>query len=421
MKRFLPCLLLVASLSPCFAAPSPAGSWVPEGLPPPAADGPTLCRAAYLTPEQGKSVLEQARQQFGDRAAWQAYADHVRHRIQQAAQLDPWPKRTPLNPIVHSRRIYDGYTVENVAIETVPGYFAAGNLYRPYPAPAQFPVMLVTHGHTKRIEKPSDYDTHGRFHPDKQRLCASLARLGVVALSIDMFGCGDSILQVGQDAHRQPFSMTIQAWDAIRGIDFLLSLPGADPHRVGVTGESGGGTQAFLLTALDSRVTLSAPVVMVSSHFFGGCPCESGLPIHRSADHFASNALIAALAAPRPMLVVSDGKDWTSNVPKVEYPFLQHIYRLNGAPSAVANAHFPDEGHDYGRSKRLAVYDFVATRFGLDLEGLKNAAGVIDEAAVSVEGADTMHAFNRQRPLPASAVHDAAAVQNSLRALQRSP
>ncbi|PTY05938.1 acetylxylan esterase [Opitutaceae bacterium EW11] len=392
---------------------------MPSGLPAAPASGPVLCQRDYLTPEQGREVLEQAKKHFADAATWNAYADHVRLRIQQGARLAPWPQRTPLNPTVLSRRIYDGYTVENVTLETVPGYFLAGNLYRPSHTSATFPVMLVTHGHTPRVEKPADYDTHGRFHPDKQRLCASLARLGVVTLVIDMFGYGDSILQVGQDAHRQPFSLTIQTWDSIRSIDFLLSLPGADPKRVGVTGESGGGTQDFLLAALDDRVTLSAPVVMVSAHFFGGCPCESGLPIHRSADHFANNALIAALAAPRSMLVVSDGKDWTSSVPVVEYPFLQHIYRLYGAVGNVANAHFPEEGHDYGRSKREAVYRFVAERFGLDASAVKDTSGAIDESPVSVESADSMHAFSRAHPLPSNALHGATAVENALRDLQQ--
>src|SRR5258708_39741933 len=114
-----------------------------------------------------------------------------------------------------------------------------------------------------------------------------------------MFGMGAAILEVGEEAHRHSFSMTIQAWDNMRAIDFLLSLEGVDPHRVAVTGESGGGTQAFLLTALDSRVAISVPVVMVSAHFFGGGPCEWGGPVHRAPDHFFKNAIMGALAPPR--------------------------------------------------------------------------------------------------------------------------
>jgi len=388
-------------------------------LPAAPTNGPALCQANYLRPEQGKAVLDAALAQFPNRESWDAYARHVRERIQQGAGLAPWPRRTPLNPVIRSRRVYDGYTVENVAFESVPGYYVTGNLFRPVNVKPPYAAILATHGHAGKIKKPEDYDNYARFAPSMQARCAALARMGAVVLSVDMFGVGDSILEVGQDAHRHPFSMTIQAWDNMRAIDFLLSLPGVDPHRVAITGESGGGTQAFILIALDSRVAVSVPVVMVSAHFFGGCPCESGLPIHRSADHFANNAMIAALAAPRPMLVLSDGKDWTANVPKVEYPFLQKIYRYYGAEGNVVNVHLPTEGHDYGPSKRAAMYRFMAERLGLNLSAIQDADGKIDESQITIEHAGPMHVFNDDFPLPANALRNAAAVEHELRELQR--
>jgi hypothetical protein len=242
--------------------------------------------------------------------------------------------------------------------------------------------------------------------------------MGAVVLSVDMFAYGDSIQLVGQEAHKQPLALTLQLWNAMRAVDFLLSLEGVDPKRVAVAGESGGGTQAFLLTALDPRIAASVPVVMVSSHFFGGCPCESGRPVHRSADHFASNAMIAALAAPRPMLVVSDGKDWTQNVPQVEYPFLQKIYGYYGAGTAVVNVHLPDEGHDYGPSKRAATYRFLAERLALDLHAVQRADGTPDESPVTVEPAAALHVFDAEFPIPPHALHDAASIERALRAQQ---
>ncbi|HXI84593.1 MAG TPA: acetylxylan esterase [Verrucomicrobiae bacterium] len=388
-------------------------------LPEAPTNGPALCQGGYLKPEQGKAVLDAALAQFPNRESWDAYARHLRARIQQGAGLAPWPRRTPLNPIIRARRIYDGYTVENVAFESVPGYFVTGNLFRPLNATPPYAAVLATHGHAGKIKKSEDYDHYTRFAPSMQTRCAALARMGAVVLSVDMFGMGDSILEVGEEAHRHPFSMTIQAWDNMRAIDFLLSLEGVDQHRVAVTGESGGGTQAFLLTALDSRVAVSVPVVMVSAHFFGGCPCESGLPIHRSADHFANNAMIAALAAPRPMLVVSDGKDWTANVPRVEYPFLQKIYAYYGAEGNVVNVHLPLDGHDYGPSKRAAMYRFMAERLGLNLAAIQNADGIIDESRITIERSVPMHVFNDEFPLPARTLRDAAAVEHTLRALQR--
>ena len=387
-------------------------------LPEAPTNGPALCQANYLKPEQGKAVLDAALTQFPNRESWDAYSRHVRERIQEGAGLAPWPRRTPLNPIIRARRVYDGYTVENVAFESVPGYFVTGNLFRPLNAKPPYAAVLATHGHAGKINKPEDYDHYARFAPSMQARCAALARMGTVVLSVDMFGMGDSILEVGEEAHRHPFSMTIQAWDNMRAIDFLLSLEGVDPRRVAVTGESGGGTQAFLLTALDSRAAVSVPVVMVSAHFFGGCPCESGLPIHRSADHFVNNAMIAALAAPRPMLVVSDGKDWTANVPKVEYPFLQKIYAYYAAEGNVMSVHLPAEGHDYGPSKRAAMYRFMAERFGLNLAAIQDADGKIDESQITIEHAGPMHVFDDNFPLPARALREAAAVEHALRTLQ---
>ena len=399
-----------------FAGAVPAGrtnwgDWVPAGLLPPLpASGPALCVGGFLKPEQGRQVLAAALKTFPDRVSWDAYANHVRERIQQGAGLSPWPRRTPLHPILRNRRVYDGYSVENIALETVPGFWATGNLYRPLATNAPFPVILATHGHMKSGQ--------GRLEEYMQRRCGTLARMGAVVFSIDMFGHGETLAQLGTNAHPHPFSMTIQTWDNIRAIDFLLSLPGADPKRVGVTGESGGGTQSFLLTALDSRVTLSVPVVMVSSYFFGGCLCESGYPIHRGADHFVNNAMIAALAAPRPMLLVSDGQDWTQHVPECEYPFLQKIYGYFGAAQNVQNVHLPLEGHDYGPSKRAALYRFVAEQFGLNLNAVLGSHGEIDESKITIEPLDALRVFNETNLRPASAVGDAAAVEGSLRKLQ---
>ena len=155
-----------------------------------------------------------------------------------------------------------------------------------------------------------------------------------------------------------------------------------DTTRVAANGGSGGGTHAVLLALLDRRITASAPVVHVASHFDGGCPCESGMPV-QLAGGGTCEAELAAIIAPRPLLLVSDGGDWTHTNPELEYPFIRRIFGFYGAADNVRNVHLPDERHDFGPNKRKAVYDFFADVFGLD-------RSMIDESKVTIEAAETM-------------------------------
>lgn len=69
--------------------------------------------------------------------------------------------------------------------------------------------------------------------------------------------------------------MGLQTWNSIRALDFLARLPDVDGQRIGVTGESGGGTQTFMRCAIDRRPAAAFPAVMVSTGMQGGCPCEN--------------------------------------------------------------------------------------------------------------------------------------------------
>ena len=365
-------------------------------------DKPTLCQGNYHSEAEAVAQLKRLAATHSNIAEWKARAAAVRRQILTGAKLSPLPKRTPLNPIIKNKRHYDGYTVESAAFEARPGFFVYGNLYRPVGRKGKRPGILCPHGHYRGPEG-------GRQRPDHQNRCATLARMGAVVFSYDMIGFGDS-QHLGWN-HNHPEALTLQTWSSIRALDFLETLSEVDAKRIGVTGCSGGGTQTFLLTAVDERVTVSVPVVMVSAHFFGGCNCESGLPIHKTPKLETNNTEFAALAAPRPLKLISVGGDWTKNTPEVEYPFIRSIYKYFGAEDKAQNTHFPDEEHGYEYIKREAMYPFMAKHLGLDTEGVLNKkTGKFDESKNTIEKATTMRNFHTLADMPKHALKPGATV-----------
>ena len=363
----------------------------------------------HVSPAQGQRDLTAYLKTYSNLPQWQNRADGVRRGILQGAELEPFPADSPLRPICGARREHQGYTVENVAFESVPGFFVTGNLYRPLGKKGRHPGILCPHGHF------GGENGGGRFRPDHQIRCATLARMGAIVFAYDMVGWGEST----QMKHQQGAALTMQIVNSIRAVDFLCSLPDVDPERIGITGASGGGTQTFLLAALDERITASAPVVMVAANYYGGCKCESGLPIHKSSTHNTNNAEIAALAAPRPLLLVSCGADWTQHTPKIELPYIRNIYQLFGCEELVENAHFPDQQHNYNHSKRIAVYSFLARHLGLDLAAVTNPEGAINEDAIPIEPQEMLRVFDKAHPRPNHALSGASAILDSLKKMQR--
>ena len=289
--------------------------------------------------------------------AWKQRRAWLAEQVRFASGLWPEPARTPLNAHVFGKLDRDGYTIEKVWFESRPGFLVTGNLYRPAKVSGKVPGIACPHGHWE----------HGRLeNTDKCSVparCITLARMGAIVFSYDMVGYNDSKRQL---EHKDPLlfrpenslwgigPFELQTWNGVRVLDFLQSLPEVDATRLGVTGASGGGTQTFILTAVDSRVTAAAPVNMISSIMQGGCTCENAQTLRIDTN----NMDIGAMAAPRPLLMISATGDWTKNTPKVEYPAIRAIYELYGMADRVSNVHI-DAPHNYNLQSREALYGFM--------------------------------------------------------------
>ena len=359
-----------------------------------------LCVGHHWSEDQANLVMKEFGSEWNDLTSWEKRRDRIKRGIIEGMQLDKMPQISGnFNTIIHSKREMDGYNVENIAIESFPGFYITGNLYTPTIALEKYAAILSPHGHL----------ANKRFTDFMQYRCAVLARMGAVVFAYDLIGYGEN----DQVEHKMPIALLLQTYNSRRVLEYLLSRSDVDAERIGMTGGSGGGTQTFMLTAIDNRIKVSVPAVQVSAHFFGGCVCESGMPVHRSSDHQTNNVEIAALCAPRPLLMISDGGDWTRNTPRIEYPYVQKVYALYNAEHKVENVHLPLERHDYGFSKRAAAYNFFQHHLDLSFnipydDGYK-------EDFVTILPTEDLKVFNKENPKPKNLLQGNEAVMAYLK------
>ncbi len=291
--------------------------------------------------------------EYASLSDWQRRVAYLREHILASAGLVPMPEKTLLHSQIFDERRREGYSVFKVYFESLPGFYVTGNLYRPAGA-GPFPAILSPHGHWTygRLENTPIASVPAR--------AINLAEQGFVVFTYDMIGYNDSRQLPhdfgGKREHLWGLSLAgLQLWNSIRSVDFLESLPYVDRDRIGATGASGGGTQTFLVAAVDERIKVAAPVNMISLHMQGGCICENqpGLRLD------TNNVELAATIAPRPLLMVSATGDWTKDTLEVEYPAIRRLYALVGAESRVHAVQF-QAPHNYNRDSREAVYAWMA-------------------------------------------------------------
>lgn len=329
---------------------------------------------------------------------WEKRAAEVRQRILVSQGLVPMPTRTPLNAVIHGKIDRPEYTIEKVYFESVPGFYVTGNLYRPKNPEGKVPGVLFAHGHwvNARLALETDENLRREIAAGEERfesggksrfqaMCVQLARMGCVVWQWDMLGASDAnqltsalvhgfskqrpemnttenwgLYSPQAEAHLQSI-MGLQTWNAERSLDFLLNLPEVDRERIAMTGASGGGTQTMILSAIDPRIKLSFPAVMVSTAMQGGCTCENASLLRINT----GNVEFAALFAPKP-LGMTCANDWTKEMSTKGFPQLKQLYELLGAPNEVMLSRGEQFPHNYNAVSRSAFFTWLNSHFQLE-------------------------------------------------------
>jgi hypothetical protein len=334
-----------------------------------------------------------------DLDAWHERAAQVRRQVLVSQGLWPMPVKTPLNAVIHGRIEQPEYTIEKVYFESFPGFYVTGNLYRPATLSGRVPGILSPHGHwangrfydsgeaavLRDIVQGAERFEDGGRSPMQSR-AVQLAKMGCIVFHYDMIGYADCQQISFEVAHRfakqrpemdraegwglyspQAESnlqsvMGLQTWNSIRALDFLESLPDVDPQRLAATGASGGGTQTFMLAAVDPRLAVSFPAVMVSTAMQGGCTCENACLLRVGT----GNIELAGLFAPKPQ-AMTGADDWTREMETKGFPQLKQLYQMFGAADNVRLHPFVWFPHNYNYVSRAAMYQWINQHFQLGL------------------------------------------------------
>ena len=301
------------------------------------------------------SNTEFTMKRYRELAEWEKRKKEIREKILISAGLWPMPEKTPLNPVISVKMGFDDIIIQNVVLESFPGFYITGNLFTPLNPPKNpMPAVIHCHGH----------GWSARYNKDD---CKNFAKMGMVAFAHDMVGYGDST----QITHWYggikndlwcANSFGIHLWNNIRVVDFLSSLEYVDKERIATVGASGGGTQVMMHAAVDDRIKAASPMAMMSAHYQGGCGCENACLLRTDTN----NMEITAAIAPKPMLIVSSDGDWTKNTPYYEYPTIREIYGLYNAGHLV-EYYYQEAEHNWNQNSREAVYHWIYRKFiGID-------------------------------------------------------
>ncbi len=313
-------------------------------------------------------------------AGWEARRTRVRKVLNSVLGL--WPERTPLHPRAMGVLERDGYRIEKLIYESQPGFHVTAALYVPAKLGGRAPGILYIPGHSES----------GFRAPHYQNACINLVKKGFVVLAYDPVGQGERMQELDPETGK-PFVTTKMVshymrhsyqgnqcfltgvsmtryfiWDAIRGIDYLVSRPEVDSARIGVTGHSGGGTMTVYTSAIDDRVTVAVPSGFTTSYrrmlqINGVQDAEQNIidGLYHGIEH--ADWLLAR--APKPTLLLTTTRDFFPIQGARETgAVMRGIYETLRAPANFDRAE-DDYGHGYTKKNSEASYAFFMKHLGV--------------------------------------------------------
>ncbi len=332
-------------------------------------------------------------------ADWESQRPELRRQLFEMLGLDPLPPKTDLQPVVTGKTEHEEFTVEKLHFQSSPGLYVTGNLYLPKNAPGPLPTVLYVCGHAV-VKKDGvsfgnkvGYQHHGGWY----------ARNGYACLTIDTLQLGE-IEGLHHGTHREGMwwwqargytPAGVEAWNCIRALDYLESRPEVDKNRIGVSGRSGGGAYSWWIAALDERIKVAVPVAGITTlknHVVDGCiagHCDCMFQVNTYGWDYAT---VAALIAPRPLLIANTDKDGIFPLDGVVqvHSQVRKIYDLYGKPTHLG-LNITEGPHK--DTQELQVHEFVwFNRF------LKQAESPIDKVAVKFFEPEQLKVFQTLPP-----------------------
>ena len=334
---------------------------------------------------------------------WKNKRQIYRKQLFEMLGLEPLPKKTDLKHVITGTVEHDEFTVENIHFQSMPGLYVTGNLYIPKGLEEPAPAILYVCGHGPTKKNNISYGNKVSY----QRHAAWFARHGYVCLIIDTLQMGE-IEAIHHGTYRYDMwwwnsrgytSAGVEAWNCIRSLDYLQSRKEVDKDRIGVTGRSGGGAYSWWIAALDDRIKAAVPVAGITdlqNHVVDGCVeghCDCMYIVNTYRWNYP---IVAALVAPRPLLISNSDKDTIFPLDGVVrvHEKVREIYRLYDADDKLGLQITEGPHKD---TQELRIHAFVwFNRF------LKNENPLIDTPAVPFFEPEQLKVFDE---LPADEIN----------------